>query len=173
MKIDRTALFAAVFLLLAGASLAMAGEIKYNPVKVDLFGIKMQVPEGWEKQVTADNVTFTCPADKLVQLVFVDGGKTSASLDEFHRDYRDEKTNPLLSEFKLKLIDSRPVDVAGIGGYYLRFKSAQKDFGHVIFIHREHQYAIALKTPLGQYGKFEPVLKEAMKTLSFYSPPAK
>lgn len=173
MKKSCTIILIAIMFFAAAASAyadstTSAADVKYVEEKVDLFGIKFERPSDWVPEAHAHDFTLTAPKEKLLQLVVVEGQLTKSSLDEFCDDFKDEAKNPLLKEYNLVLLSCKPMEMAGVGAYYIRFKSDQKDLGHILFISGGRQYALALKAPLGKYDKYEPILMQAAKTLSFF-----
>lgn len=167
-KITGILLTAILLTMLAWNAQGFCDNSKHTLESLDLFGIRFNRPSDWNMEVRADYVSFTSPQSQDIQLILLDVGKTDGNLDQFLNDYKDPAKNRSLDEFKLKFISSKPIEVDGLGAYYLRFKSDRKEFGHVLFLRNNHQYILAFKAPTAEYQKNETVLLKAVESLKFY-----
>lgn len=162
----------AVILLMAVVTVmplwAQEKDKKFENFECDLFEVKFQKPVGWQLEVKSEYIKLSNPNDENVQLVFLEFSAIKGTLDEFLKYYQEN----FLQENQVKVLQSKSMEIAGLKANYFQIETAQKDIGQVIFLRNmkdyNQPYVLALKTPKGQFKKYEPVLLKAIETMKFY-----
>jgi hypothetical protein len=143
---------------------AASQEIKFNESKFDIYGVRFRRPADWETEVTAEVCVITNPADRNVQIVYLETNEEfKGNLDDYLREYKknwfDANTMKILSE--------KPHEITGLGAYYLKIDTGKKRLGHILFIRDKKVYALGLKTGRNNYDRYEHILMEAAKSFRF------
>ena len=112
--------------ILSGLAHGDTDKMKFTRSDFDIFGISFEHPDNWKPEVHANHIIINDTKNEKLQLVLLDVGKTGNNLEKFYNEYKDPEKNESLKEFKLKLVDSKATEVAGMGAYYLKFKSGIK-----------------------------------------------
>lgn len=161
-------LYAVILALVFFTAAAFASPVDYEEASLDIFGLKLMRPVGWELKVTSNDAAFVYPENDNVQLVVLEAGNYMKTLDDYYNEYNEK----LLDKSKYKVLSTTNTEIDGQGAYYIKLRSSDKDLGHILFVRNRKNYALALKTPRGQYKTYEPILEKARQTLKFYKPAA-
>jgi predicted Zn-dependent protease len=158
-----TTLTLMIFILSTAFVFASQG-IKYVESKFDVYGIRFRRPADWKCEVRAEVCIITNPADKNVELVYLeDNVEYNGSLEDYLNLYKTE----WVDQKTMKVLSERPIEIAGLGAYYVRVDTGEKQVGHVLFLRNKKVFALGLKTGRNSYDRYEPVLMEVVKSFRF------